>query len=83
MEVTDPNSIIGSLLREYDSEYTVPLISRIFAKVLNQRFDTLFGLADIMNIVRRVPTMSNVRDEQYQWIKHPAVQAFVRIYAPR
>ncbi|PIK46227.1 major yolk protein 1 [Apostichopus japonicus] len=80
---TDPNSIIGNLLMDYDSEYTVPLITKIFAKVLNQCFDTLVGLADSLNILHGVPTMSSVHDEQYEWIKHPAVQAFVRIYAPR
>ncbi|XP_071820987.1 major yolk protein-like [Apostichopus japonicus] len=80
---TDPNTIIGNLLMDYDSEYTVPLITKIFAKVLNQRFDTLFGLADSLSILHGVPTMSSVHDEQYEWIKHPAVQAFVRIYAPR
>lgn len=56
------------------SEYTVPVISRIFSKLLNERFETLDGLAKTLEILHRVPTMSSIRGTDYEWLKHPAVQ---------
>ncbi|XP_071820996.1 major yolk protein-like [Apostichopus japonicus] len=79
----DDNTVIGNLLKDYDSEYTVPVISRIFSKLLNERFETLDGLAKTLEILHRVPTMSSIRGTDYEWLKHPAVQSYLKIYAPR